>query len=225
SSSQHGEAIRLYEQYVKDYPVPLDRNIEAQNKLIMLYKGQKNQERVTYWTVQMADSVNKAGAQATPRMRYLGAQASFTLAEPQFARFQAIKLKQPLKDTLAAKRNAMDEALKAYQRTANFAVAEYTTAANHQIGELYRVLADDLLHSERPPGLSDEAKEEYELVLEEQANPFENQAISFFETNTQRTKDNIYDEWVKKSFESLSKLQPGRYDKAERVEDSINVSY
>lgn len=225
SSSQHGEAIRLYEQYVKEYPVPLDRNVEAQNKLIMLYKGQKNTERALFWIVQLADNVTKAGAQATPRMRYLGAQASFTLAEPQFARFQSIKLTQPLKATLSAKRSAMDDALKAYKRTADFAVAEYTTAANHQIGELYRILADDLLHSERPAGLSDEAKEEYELVLEEQATPFEDQATSFFETNTHRTKDNIYDEWVRKSFDSLSKLQPGRYAKAERVEDSIDVIY
>jgi len=225
SSSQHGEAIRLYEQYVKEYPVPLDRAVEAQNKLILLYKGQKNAERSLYWTVQLADSVSKAGPQATPRMRYLGAQASFTLAEPQFNRFQLIKLKQPLKDTLTAKRAAMDEALRAYKRTADFAVAEYTTAANHQIGELYRILADDLMNSERPAGLSEEAKEEYELVLEEQATPFEDQAITFFETNTQRTKDNIYDEWVRKSFMSLSKLQPGRYDKAERVEETVDAIY
>ncbi len=41
------------------------------------------------------------------------------------------------------------------------------------------------------------------------------------EVNTARTKDGIYDEWVKKSFAALAQLNPGRYGKVEISEPLV----
>jgi hypothetical protein len=75
--------------------------------------------------------------------------------------------------------------------------------------------------SERPRDLDEEAREQYDVLLEEQAFPFEEKAIELHETNAGRTGDGIYDEWVQRSFEVLAKLKPARYAKAEISEKYV----
>ena len=82
-----------------------------------------------------------------------------------------------------------------------------------------------MLASERPKKLDKEALEEYEVLLEEQAFPFEEQAIKLHQANAQRATNNgadgIYDEWVQRSFDVLAKLVPARYAKSEVGEDYV----
>ena len=89
------------------------------------------------------------------------------------------------------------------------------------MAELYRQLGADLMTSERPKNLDADAKEQYDVLLEEQAFPFEEKAIELHETNAQRTGDGVYDEWVQRSFDVLAKLKPARYAKTEISEDYV----
>ena len=61
------------------------------------------------------------------------------------------------------------------------------------------------------------------MLLEEQAFPFEEEAIQLHEVNAARTKDGIYDEWVQKSFAALAELLPARYAKAEIGETLVDA--
>ena len=54
------------------------------------------------------------------------------------------------------------------------------------------------------------------MLLEEQAYPFEEKAIAIYETNTRRSREGTYDEWVRKSFTALGELLPVRYHKLEK---------
>jgi hypothetical protein len=72
--------------------------------------------------------------------------------------------------------------------------------------------------SERPAGLSDEELEQYDILLEEQAYPFEEKSIDIHESNVGRIGEGMYDEWVRKSLEKLKALNPFRYAKAEKAE-------
>ena len=75
-----------------------------------------------------------------------------------------------------------------------------------------------------PPELGPLELEQYEILLEEQAYPFEEQAIALHEANVARTRDAVYDEWVVASFDRLAELMPGRYarmEEGERVVDLI----
>ena len=69
------------------------------------------------------------------------------------------------------------------------------------MAELYRQLGADLMASERPKNLNAEELEQYDVLLEEQAFPFEEKAIELHETNAQRTGDGVYDDWVQRSFD------------------------
>ena len=83
-------------------------------------------------------------------------------------------------------------------------------------------MSRDLIKSERPKDLDELALEQYDLLLEEQATPFEEKAIQIHQANAQRTTKGIYDQWVKRSFEELAKLMPARYKKSESVLEVSN---
>jgi hypothetical protein len=77
----------------------------------------------------------------------------------------------------------------------------------------------------RPRDLDAEALDQYDLLLEEQAFPFEEKAIDLYKTNTNRAVDGVFDEWVQNSFERLAGLMPARYAKVERSEDVVTALY
>jgi hypothetical protein len=115
----------------------------------------------------------------------------------------------------------MEKVLSVYGQALDYGVAEVTTAATYGMGELYRQFAADLMSSERPRDLDADAREEYDVLLEEQAFPFEEKAIELHETNANRASEGVYDESVQRSFDVLAKLKPARYAKTEIGEDYV----
>ena len=77
------------------------------------------------------------------------------------------------------------------------------------------------MESERPSDLDADALEQYDILLEEQAYPFEEKAIELFRVNTDRAAEGVFDEWVQKSFAAMARLMPARYAKLERSEDVV----
>ncbi len=205
----------MLEAFVKRFPQPLNPAMEARNKLSMIAVKMSDMNNRDYWLREIINADRAAGAQRTDRSKALAAKATLTLAAPVREEFMRIKLVAPLKKSLAEKRKAMEAALKAYTAAADYQVAEVTTAATYESAELYRQLGKDLMSSERPKGLNKEELEQYDVLLEEQAFPFEEKAIKLHEVNTARAKEGTYDEWVQKSFAALAQLNPGRYAKVE----------
>jgi tetratricopeptide (TPR) repeat protein len=211
----------MLEAFVKHFPQPLNPAMEARNKLSVITAKAGDTGARDYWLKDIIAADRAAGASRTDRSRALAARATLTLAIPVRDDFRRIKLVVPLKKSLAEKRKAMEAALKAYEQAADYQVSEVTTAATFESAELYRQLGKDLMSSERPKKLSKEEMEQYDVLLEEQAFPFEEKAIKLHEVNAARTKDGTYDEWVQKSFTALAQLNPGRYGKVEIGEQLV----
>jgi TolA-binding protein len=212
----------MLEAFVKRFPQPLNPAMEARNKLSMIAGKMGDLNNRDYWLRENINADRAAGAQRSDRSKALAAKATLTLAAPVREEFMRIKLVAPLKKSLAEKRKAMEAALKAYTAAADYQVAEVTTAATYESAELYRQLGKDLMSSERPKGLNKEELEQYDVLLEEQAFPFEEKAIKLHEVNTARAKEGTYDEWVQKSFAALAQLNPGRYAKVEIGEQQVD---
>jgi Flp pilus assembly protein TadD len=208
----------MLERLVREYPTPVVDAIEVRQRLLDTAIKAGNLERERYWQHEIVKADAAAGSARTDRTRYLAARAQLSLAEPARDAFRAIQLVAPLKQTLAAKRKALEAAVQAYKDVAEYQVAETTTAATYETAELYRALGHDLMASERPKKLSAEEREQYDTLLEEQAFPFEEQAIAIHEINAKRAADGIYDGSVRKSFEALAQLKPARYGKVEYSE-------
>lgn len=219
------ESARVYRQYINSFPKPLDSNMEAQFRLYNHFVAGGNTTESQNMLRELSRSFDRAGADNTARTSYLGAMAKFRLNQPIYDEFAAIQLRQPLKKSLATKRAAMQKALDAYSRVASIGVAEFTTASNYQIAEIYRKLAADLMASERPKGLSELELEQYSILLEEQATPFEDKALDLYVANAELVKQNVYDDFVRQSLDALAKLSPGRYNKREQSETYVDVIY
>ena len=167
---------------------------------------------------------DQAGAGArTDRTRYLGATAALALAEPVAQAYRQVALKEPLQAQLKLKKAKMEETLKAYAVAADYGVADVSTAATYGIASVYRDFGRALMTSQRPKKLSKAELEQYNVMLEEQAFPFEEKATELHEVNARRAAAGIYDAWVQRSFDALRELRPLRYGKTERSEGVIDA--
>jgi tetratricopeptide (TPR) repeat protein len=210
------KALGVYLRYVDAFPEPVERALETRFKIAGFYKdkGDGVSYREQLKAIIAAD--NAAGSERTDRTKYLAAQSGLVLAQDLYEQFMAVKLVQPFKQSLATKQKRMDAAMKAFEGLVDYEVADITAAATFYMAEIYNGFSRSLLESERPGGLDTAAAADYEDALQEQAEPFEEQAIQLHEKNVELMRTaGVYDDWIKQSFAKLAELVPGRYAKAE----------
>ena len=217
-AKENALATKAYERYLARHAQTLELAMEARYKLARLAEQDGNRPRELALMKELLQTDQSAGSARSTRTRYLGATAALALADPVASAFRTVALTEPLQRQLKLKKTRMEEALKAYALAAEYGVADVTTAATYRIALVYRDFGKALMASERPKKLSKVEREQYDVLLEEQAFPFEEKAAAFHEINTQRTTTGIYDVWVKRSFEALRELRPVRYGKVERTE-------
>ncbi len=207
-------ALACFGEYADAYPVPVDVALEAMHRAATL--SQEAGDGTTYraWLKRI---VAAAGAVVDPddRARYLAAEAQLVLADDARDAFLAIGLDTPMAASLREKQAAMKIAVSAYERVAAHGVTQFATASTYNVAEIYAALADSIVRSNRPDGLSELELAQYEVLLEEQAVPFEERAIELHELNAKRSSMGVYDEWVQLSFDRLRVLFPARFDKTE----------
>jgi hypothetical protein len=223
-AGETGSAIARYRDYVEQFPRPFGAAMEARQQLAELHGKQNDGAGRRHWLERVIAADAGAGGERSERSRYLAAAAQDQLAEAEYQQFAALRLSLPLKPSLAQKRAAMERALNAYSRSADYGIQEFATKATFRIGEIYAGFGRELMASPRPPELNALELEQYEVLLEEQAFPFEERAIAVHEGNVQRSWQGLYDSWVQQSFEALATLLPARYGKREaRVEASEQI--
>jgi tetratricopeptide (TPR) repeat protein len=215
-------ALRVYERYAKQYPDPLERNLEARWKLVQAEGNQSSPKSLAAMR-EIRDLDARAGSARTDRTRTLGGLSALALAQPAFVDYQKVALVEPLQRNLKFKRDKMQAVLQAYAQASEYGVAEVVTAATFQTANVYQDFGKSMMSSQRPKGLKPAALEQYNVMLEEQAFPFEEKAIELHEINTKRAATGVYDEWVQKSFAALRALKPVRYGKVERSEGVVDA--
>ena len=190
-------------------------------RLAQIAKDSGNATREAALMREIFAADQAGGAARTDRTRYLGATAALAMADPVAESYRQVALVEPLQRQLKLKKEKMDQALKAYSVAAEYGVADVTTAATYRIATVYRDFGKALMASERPKKLSKVELEQYNVLLEEQAFPFEEKATELHEVNAHRAASGVYDKWVKSSFDALRELRPVRYGKVEVSEGVV----
>jgi hypothetical protein len=216
-------AMLVYARYAQAYPTPLEPAIEARYRLIQYSEKNGHQVERQNGARALVEAERNGGNERSARTKYLGALCTLILAEPVEQNYHAARLNEPLKKNLKLKKERMQQALDAYGVAAEYGVAEVATAATFHTADLYHDFSKALLKSERPKGLKGEELEQYSVLLEEQAYPFEEKAIELHEINVRRVREGIYDKWVKASISALGQLRPVRYAKTEKGEEVIRA--
>lgn len=207
--------LRIYNKYVKYFPRPLEESLEIHAKIAAFYKANNERKKHINKLKFIIKADAKAGKQRTERTRYLAGMASLEIIEPIYQEFVAIKLKRPFKRNLARKKKKMKRNIRRYNSLVDYHVGDVTAAATYYIAETYYHFSRALMESERPRKLSELELEEYNLMLEEQAYPFEEKGITIHKKNIELLTAGVYSQWIDRSLRRLGELVPGRYAKYE----------
>ncbi|HET6473416.1 MAG TPA: tetratricopeptide repeat protein [Pseudomonadales bacterium] len=203
-------AADCFRRYIAAYPTPVDQTLEAAHRLQEIAAAAGAAAERDRWLHEQVDLVDASGA-SSDRAHYLAAAAQFELAEATRRDFDAIGWSGDLKKSLARKERALKQTVAAYEKAASYGVAEFATASTYRTADTYATLARELIGSPRPSNLSDLEREQYDVLLEEQASPIEQLAISIHEINVHRSWKGEYDAWVQRSLDALRTLYPARY--------------
>ncbi len=224
SNKDYPAAHRAFAEYAKNHPRPFPQYMEALNKLVRLSTQTNNTQDADRWrkAILTADKRTPADSK-TERTRFIASTSALELARAQYQRFTAVRLVAPLKPNLARKKQLMQEAVNLYSQASAYRVSATATEATHAIGDIYRGFSKALLDSERPKQLDAVELEQYNILLEDQAFPFEEKAIEFYEANLNYVKDGVFDDWVKQSQTRLAELFPARFGRELKLEGYINV--
>jgi cellulose synthase operon protein C len=214
-AGEAGSALSVYERYVDEFPRPLELALETRYKIAGMYQARGDRARYHQELSRIVDIDRGAGPDRSDRSRYLGARSSLVLTEKLYGHFAEVRLTQPFDRSLAEKQKRMDEALQGFEALVEYEVAEVTAAATFYIAEIYAEFSRSLLASERPAGLSASELLDYDEVIEEEAFPFEERAISVHEANRELMLAGVFNGWVEQSMGRLAEMVPGRYAKAE----------
>jgi len=221
---KYKDAIRSYEEYARKFKKPYPQYMEAMNKLTELYAKTGPAKNLYKWHNNIVKADKKALNNAkNDRTKYITSTSYLALARNQKSRFDKLRLTLPLKKSLRKKKTAMQNAVKLYGKASKYQIYEAATEATYSIAFIYKDFSKALLDSDRPKNLNNEELDQYEILLEDQAFPFEDKAIEFFEINLSRVKDGFYNSWIKKSHTELVGLFPVRYNRKPKTDNYIGV--
>lgn len=218
SAGLENEANAHYESFLKRYPEAFDRNVQTYARVISYHDTYKTRQAQS-WKDAYVRYERKNARLRSKESADLAAGFVMEKALASAEHFESLRLSVPLKASLKQKKAALDESIKLYESLADYKLKAWQAAATYSIAGLYLKLAEDLMASERPKGLSALELEQYDILLEEQAYPFEEKALELYALNTERAAEGQFDVWVRSSFDKLAALNPANYQRQLKVAD------
>ena len=214
-ANDSSRAIKIYTDFIKRFPFPLERSIEAHQRVVDLYARHEDTLLSTQWRVKLVNADAKGASQRTKRTRFLAAHASFILAEPLCDSYRRAMLDLPIKKKLKVKQKLMYRALGAYDRAASYKIPEVLTASTYRKAEIYL----DFKHARKVAGVNNEEAVKEPGLLSGLAYPLKEKAIELHEMNITYFTKGFTGVWVWMSLERLKILLPSRYNKKEQNGD------
>ncbi|MCX7069688.1 MAG: tetratricopeptide repeat protein [Gammaproteobacteria bacterium] len=217
---QKPQAAKAYEFYIVNFPQPIERGISGRRRLADYAQETRDRGRYLYWLRELVKADETAGSLRTDVSKQAGAQAALELGLAAAQDARGIRLTLPVEKSLPARKAATEAAVQALNRVSGYGFADSATAATYELGVVYRDFSRALVDSERPRGLKPEELDQYNLLIEEQADPFDQKAIEAHEVNLKRVKQNVWNKSIAASVKALGELAPAKYGKRETREDS-----
>jgi TolA-binding protein len=219
------QALPLLERFINTYSHQYDLAIEAHNAHITYYAEHNQSGKKQNWQRKLVAFEKSPGAPRTARSMSLAANAAFELTYEDIANFEAVTLSLPLKKSLEQKTKVLKQVVGKLESLSAYKDAVIMSAATYQIGSIYRTLARDILKSERPAGLSELELEQYNILLEEQAYPFEEQAMDIYRINIEKVAQGHYDKWIEQTYAVLAEMNPTEYKRDLKVTPYVETMF
>ncbi len=135
----------------------------------------------------------------------LMARVDFLVADETHRGYDSVRLTQPLKASLAQKKELLEQVIAEYKQSVSHGVSPWSQAATYRIGQCLISFGDRLLESERPADLSMDDRQAYDEVLEEQAWEFYGQGEDVWSQLLTQIDPALEDEggWIERTRSSL----------------------
>ena len=218
-------AIPLLERFINSYPDQFELAIEAHNTQINYFEAHNDAQKKIAWQRKLVEFEKSSGAARTARSMSLAANAAFELTYQDIETFESVSLSLPLKKSLEKKTKVLKDVVGKLEALAEYKDSVIMSAATHQIGSIYRTLARDILKSERPTGLSELELEQYTILLEEQAYPFEEQAMDIYRINVEKVAQGQYDKWIERTYDVLAEMNPTEFKRDLKVTPYVETIF
>jgi TolA-binding protein len=187
-----------------------DRIIQAQCMIgIALYMQNRTDEALN----QLAKTLSTYSSLQDPSTMnsYYAAKATFTIGEVYHDQMKKIALPEnrtAYKKALTQKSSLLDQAVRAYAKTLQFKIMEWTTRTVCQLGQLHEDFATGIFMQERPANLSLEARIALELGIAEAVEQYlVEKSLHYHEQNIKLSiKEKIEDKYILESRHKLTYL-------------------
>ena len=215
-------AIKAYSSFITsaDATTPYQDISKARMALIELYydNGQKTQ---AYKEMNTFVNQDLNASEATKDTRNAALEYAILLANRQAKSYRRIRLTGNLQASFQRKQAELEKAIDAYKRLERFEGERAKQTVNAGIGDLFAHLSQSLLNAPIPSQLSELEQEEYMMIIEEQAFPFEEKALASHEKNVSELHNGQWSQAIQDSLSTLRQLMPARFDKQEQFEGAI----
>lgn len=216
------QALTAYETFLQEHgdSATYEETAQVRSRMIDIYLEQ-DQTQVAYQQMQEFVDENLNASETTKELREQAQDYAFQLVDRQAQNYHRLSITGDLQSSFRRKEAALKQAISAYQQLERFNSEKASQVAHAGIGDLFAGLSQALLKAPVPAGLSEIEQEEYMIIIEEQAFPFEEKAVESHQKNIEMLHQGEWSDAIVKSLESLSKLLPARFDKQERFEGAI----
>lgn len=209
-----GQRDDLYVEYLATGPVPAlaedHIRLQTMRHRLLASASDPGEVRAAIVEAELASEWHSADT-----LQWSAASA-IVLGTHAAAVFADIPLNHPLAKSLDRKQSALEVARARFAQAERFGGEAVRSEILYRRAELYRELAQDLMASEVPAELNEMEAMQYQMLLEEEAYPFEEKALNLHAENHGRIAENGYDDWIGRSLEALARLHPGRYERSIR---------
>ncbi|MEC7376166.1 MAG: outer membrane protein assembly factor BamD, partial [Pseudomonadota bacterium] len=205
------ERNELYRDFLAAHPSPEDSQ-QHQQLQTLRYQLIESTEEADHWREALVAAELDSPWHSEDSLEW-AARASLVLGARAAAAFTRIGLDQPLEQSLARKQKALETARQRFLDAEALGGEQVRSESLFRRAELYRGLANDLMASSVPVELNEMEAMQYQMLLEEEAYPFEEKAIALHRENHERITSRGYDPWIGRSLGILAELHPGRYER------------
>jgi len=227
-SGDSKKALETYQLYIAKYPKDLDGGMKARLASGNILSGNGKYAQATAEYENAIHYFKVSGSPTTGSAVDYNAEARFKILEELNTKYNSIKIKnadsgKAIKENYDKKDAMLQKLAEEYLKVVELGSAQWSVASLYMIGAAFQGFANFLYEAPVPSELNNqELVSEYKRQIEQQAMPFEDKAIEYYEKcidESARLK--LVNDWTRLAKNRMSELNPDQYYYG-KVEETVS---
>ncbi len=213
-------AIQTYAQFAKRYPADKDANLFAAAKAAALKTISGSLSEGKAELAQVHGVLTAKDGPAAFEARATVAGAMFKILDPEFSKFQALKITDgsKIEQQVGDKQTKLVALAGGYQQIIALGAGEFTVASLYRLGEAHENFSQALFKAPGPKGASQADFDKLKTELEKVAFPLKEEAYKFFETAYKRSKEvETFTAWTRRTYQKMVELAPDKHPAVDEI--------